>query len=250
MIILITGATAGFGRAFVKKFICEGHRVIAIGRRSDRLEVLAQEFQDQIIVVPLDVSKKDEVEKKLSGLPPSWQEIDVLINNAGMALGTLSAQQSHLQDWEQMVDTNIKGVMYCTHALLPGMVKRNRGHIVNIGSVAGEFPYPGGNVYGATKAFVHQFSLNLRADLIGTAVRVTSLEPGMCGGTEFSEVRLKGDKKKAAAVYAGVDYLTPEDIADTVYWIVNRPAHVNINTISLMPVQQSFGSWAIHRKTD
>jgi 3-hydroxy acid dehydrogenase/malonic semialdehyde reductase len=248
MIFFVTGATAGFGEAIAKRFVSQGHRVIATGRRTDRLQSLRAELGENIFPLEFDVSDRHRVETRISELPDAWKEIDVLINNAGLALGMEPAQKASLSDWETMVNTNIKGVLNCTHALLPGMVKRNRGHIVNLGSVAGEFPYPGGNVYGATKAFVHQFSLNLRADLLGTAVRVTNIEPGMCGGTEFSDVRFKGDQAKAQSVYAGVKALTADDVAETVDWVVSRPAHVNINVISMMPVQQAFSPFAIDRK--
>jgi len=164
-----------------------------------------------------------------------------------VALGVAPAHEADLDDWETMVDTNVKGLMYLTRALLPGMVARNAGHVINIGSVAGEFPYPGGNVYGATKAFVHQFSLNLRADLGGTAVRVTDIEPGLVGGTEFSSRRYKGDQDRATAVYADTDPLTADDVADVVHWAATRPARVNINVVSLMPVVQAFAPLAIQR---
>ena len=182
----------------------------------------------------------------MAALPAEFAEIDVLVNNAGLALGLQPAHQADPEDWERMVDTNIKGLMYCTRALLPGMVARNRGHVVNLGSTAGEWPYPGGNVYGGTKAFVRQFSLNLKADLIGTGVRVSEIEPGL-SESEFSLVRFGGDAAKAKAVYAGTQPLTPQDIADTVHWVVSRPAHVNINTISMMPTCQAFASLAVKR---
>jgi len=174
--------------------------------------------------------------------------VDVLVNNAGLALGLEPAHRASLDDWDTMVDTNIKGLMYVTRAVLPGMVERGRGHVVNIGSVAAEWPYPGGNAYGASKAFVHQFSLNLRADLLGTPVRVTDLEPGLCSGTEFSQVRFHGDEARAAKVYDKTEPLTAEDVADAVHWVATRPAHVNVNTLSLMPVGQAFGPLAVHRK--
>jgi len=186
------------------------------------------------------------VERAVAALPAEFAEIDLLVNNAGLALGLQPAHKTDLADWERMVDTNIKGLMYCTRAVLPGMVARDRGHVVNLGSVAGEWPYPGGNVYGGTKAFVRQFSLNLKADLLGTRVRVSEIEPGMAE-SEFSLVRFGGDAEKAKAVYAGTQPLTPEDIADTVHWIASRPAHVNINTISLMPTCQAFSPFAVKR---
>jgi 3-hydroxy acid dehydrogenase/malonic semialdehyde reductase len=173
--------------------------------------------------------------------------VDCLVNDAGLALGLAPAQAADLSDWERMIDTNCKGLVYVTRALLPGMVARRRGHVVNMGSVAATYPYPGGNVYGATKAFVHQFSLNLRSDLHGTGVRVTCIEPGMCGGTEFSEVRFGGDKTKAAGVYAGMQPLTPDDVAEAVAWATSLPAHFNVNTIELMPVAQSFAAFQVAR---
>lgn len=246
MIIFITGATAGFGAAMVDRFITNGDLIIATGRRIDRLEALKAKHGPRVHVIQLDVRNREEVEMAISSLPAKFKNIDALINNAGLALGINSAQDSALVDWETMIATNINGVLNCTHFILPGMVARNRGHIVNLGSVAGEFPYPGGNVYGATKAFVHQFSLNLKADLLGTAVRVTNIEPGMCE-TEFSEVRFRGDQSKASAVYAGMHALSADDIAETIHWVLSRPAHVNINVISLMPTRQAFGPFATDR---
>jgi 3-hydroxy acid dehydrogenase/malonic semialdehyde reductase len=248
MIVFVTGASAGFGNAIVRRLVREGAKVIAAGRRSDRLVALAQELGTAVLPLTLDVRDNAAVQNAVASLPPHFAEIDVLVNNAGLALGLEPAHQALLDDWERMIDTNIKGLTYCTRAILPQMVARNRGTVVNIGSVAGEWPYPGGNVYGATKAFVRQFSLNLRADLVGTGVRVTDVEPGLCGGTEFSQVRFHGDEQRAAAVYAGTEPLTAEDIAETVYWIVSRPAHVNINTISLMPTCQACGPMAVKRQ--
>lgn len=247
MIILVTGATAGFGLAITRRFAADGARIIATGRRQERLDALAAELSDKILPLRLDVRDRTAVQAAVAGLPPEWSAIDLLVNNAGLALGLNPAQTADLDDWEQMVDTNIKGLMGMTRAVLPGMVERNRGHIINIGSTAGEFPYPGGNVYGATKAFVRQFSLNLRADLFGTAVRVTEIEPGLVGGTEFSNIRFKGDDAKAAGIYDGADALTPDDIADAVHWAASRPARVNINIMQLMPVTQSFGPLRIHK---
>ena len=183
----------------------------------------------------------------LATLPAELAPVDLLVNNAGLALGLAPAQNAALEDWDQMVDTNVKGLMYMTRALLPGMVARDRGHVINMGSVAANYPYPGGNVYGATKAFVRQFSLNLRADLLGTRVRVTDVEPGLVGGSEFSVVRFGGDAQKAARIYAGTEPLTPEDVAETVRWVSSLPARVNVNTIELMPVTQASGPLAIHR---
>ena len=249
MIVLVTGATAGFGMEIARRFVQQGHQVIASGRREERLTELQAELGERCLPLVLDVTDRKAVERALTNLPAAFSAIDVLVNNAGGALGLEPAHKAQLDDWDTMVDTNIKGLMYCTRIVLTGMVERNRGHIVNIGSVAGKFPYPGGNVYGACKAFVHQFSLNLRADLLGTAVRVSNIEPGLCGGTEFSQVRFKGDTAKADSIYAGTEPLTAVDIADTVEWIVNRPPHVNINEVQLMPVCQAPGAMAIHRKS-
>ncbi|MFN0315509.1 MAG: SDR family NAD(P)-dependent oxidoreductase [Burkholderiales bacterium] len=247
MIAFVTGATAGFGYAMARYFANNGWKIAAAGRRVEKLEPLVKEFGGKILPVKLDVTDRDAVSRVVGTLPAEFAQIDVLVNNAGGALGLEPAHRANLDDWDRMVDTNIKGVMYCTRAFLPGMVERKRGHVINIGSIAGEFPYPGGNVYGGVKAFVRQFSLNLRADLLGTGVRVTDVEPGLTGGTEFSEVRFKGDKAKAAAVYAGADAMTPEDIAEMVYWVATRPARVNINTMSVMATCQAFSPFAIHR---
>jgi 3-hydroxy acid dehydrogenase/malonic semialdehyde reductase len=249
MIVFVTGATAGFGLTIARRFAADGARIVALGRRTDRLDALAAELgRDKVLPITLDIRDRAGVEKAVAELPADFAEIDILVNNAGLALGLGPAQTSSLDEWETMVDTNIKGVLYMTRALLPGMVARNHGHIVNLGSIAGEFPYPGGNVYGATKAFLHQLSNNLRADLLGTKVRVSTIEPGLVGGTEFSNVRF-GDDAKAAAVYANTDPLTPEDVADAVHWVATRPARVNINTLQLMPVCQAYAPLAVHRGT-
>lgn len=246
-VVFVTGATAGFGLAIARRFAADGCRVIAAGRRSDRLQALKAELGDLVQTIELDVRSLSAVEQAMASLPQAFAGIDILVNNAGLAVGLEPAQRADLDDWERMVDTNIKGLMYCTRAILPGMVARKRGHVVNIGSTAGEFPYPGGNAYGATKAFVRQFSNNLRADLLGTPVRVTYVAPGLAGGTEFSQVRFKGDEAKAASVYANTQPLTAEDVADSVHWAATRPPHVNINEITLMPVCQAFGPLAVHR---
>jgi len=243
----VTGASNGFGAAIVRRFAAEGVRVVALARRQDRLAGLAAELGDSVLPVRLDVRDRAAVQDVVAGLPAEFAEIDVLVNNAGLAKGLKPAQEADLDDWEEMIDTNCKGLVYCTRTILPGMVERRRGHVVNLGSVAGTYPYPGGNVYGATKAFVHQFSLNLRSDLHGTGVRVTSVEPGLSGETEFSTVRFGGDQDKADAVYAGTQPLVPADIAEAVYWVVSQPAHVNINTIEMMPVTQSFAPFQVYR---
>ena len=196
MTVLVTGATAGFGAAIAHRFAKDGARIIGTGRREDRLASMKKDIGNSFLPLQFDVRSRKEVERAISGLPGDWANIDVLVNNAGLALGLDPAQKANLDDWDTMVDTNIKGLMYCTRFVLPGMLERNRGHIVNLGSIAGEFPYPGGHVYGATKAFVHQFSNNLRADLLGTKVRVTDVAPGLCGGTEFSKSDLRAIPRK------------------------------------------------------
>ncbi|MGH6677220.1 MAG: SDR family NAD(P)-dependent oxidoreductase, partial [Xanthobacteraceae bacterium] len=240
MIVFVTGASAGFGAAIARRFAKEGHLVVATGRRRERLETLADELgRDKVLPLVFDVRDRHAVERAVQELPASFAEIDVLVNNAGLALGLEPAQKASLDDWEAMVDTNVKGLMYVTRAALPGMVTRNRGLIVNLGSTAARYPYPGGNVYGATKAFVHQFSLNLRADLLGTRVRVTDIQPGLVGGSEFSTVRFHGNAERAAKLYEGADALTPEDIAEAIYWVATLPPRVNINAIEMMPVTQA-----------
>lgn len=243
----MTGASSGFGAVITRRFAAKGDRVIACGRRLDRLAALAEELGINVLPLELDVRERAAVESSVSSLPAAFTDVDVLVNNAGLAKGMQPAQTARLEDWEQMLDTNCKGLLYCTRALLPGMVERGRGHVINMGSVAGTYPYPGGNAYGASKAFVHQFSLNLRSDLHGTGVRVTCIEPGIVAGTEFSTVRFDGDQDKAAATYAGLQALQPEDIAEAVDWAVSQPAHVNINTIEIMPVAQSFAPFQVDR---
>jgi len=247
MIVFVTGATAGFGQATVRKFAKDGAKVIGTGRRASRLADLAKEIGPNFLPLAFDVGSRKQTEQAIAGLPAEFAAVDVLVNNAGGALGLDPAQTANLDDWDGMVDSNIKGVMYCTRFFLPGMIERGRGHVISIGSVAGEFPYPGGNVYGAAKAFVHQFSQNLRADLVGSPIRVTNIEPGLCGGTEFSEVRFKGDKAKAAAVYDGTQPLTAEDIAESIHWVATLPPHMNVNVMQLMPVCQAFGPFNIKR---
>jgi len=245
--VFITGASSGFGAATARRFAAAGARVIAAARRVDRLDDLAKELGPSALTVALDVRDRDAVFAAVALLPPEFAAVDVLVNNAGLALGLGPAQEADLDEWDQMIDTNCKGLTYCTRAILPGMVARGRGHVINLGSVAGTYPYPGGNVYGGSKAFVHQFSLNLRSDLHGTGIRVTSVEPGLSGGTEFSQVRFGGDRERAATVYAGTQPLTADDIAAAIEWATSQPAHVNVNVIELMPVSQSFAPFQVHR---
>lgn len=237
--VLVTGASAGFGEAICRKLIADGYKVIGAARREDKLKSLATELGDNFLPLQFDVTQKDAVDNILATLPIGFQQIDILINNAGLALGIEPAYEANYTDWETMVQTNIIGMMHLTRTILPGMVERNFGYIINLGSIAGTYPYRGGNVYGATKAFVKQFSANLRTDLFGKKIRVTNVEPGLCGGTEFSNVRFHGDNAKANDVYKNVEYITAEDIANTISWLVNTPAHMNVNSIEIMPIAQA-----------
>jgi 3-hydroxy acid dehydrogenase/malonic semialdehyde reductase len=243
---LVTGASSGFGAAIARRLVRDGNRVVAAARRADRLAALHAELGPALLAFPLDVTDAAAVAALPGSLPAGWREIDLLVNNAGLALGLGPAWEADPAAWEQMVATNVSGLIRMTRALLPGMVARDRGQIVNLGSTAGSYAYPGGHVYGASKAFVTQFSLNLRADLVGTAIRVTDLEPGLVGGTEFSAVRF-GDVARAAAVYAGTQPLTAEDVAEAVAWVVGLPGHVNINRIEMMPTCQAPGPLAVKR---
>ena len=246
--IFITGASSGFGEATARKFSSEGHRLILLARRREKLIDLTHQLggENKCHLISADVRDKEEVENALSGLPEEFRSIDVLVNNAGLALGLGPAEDASLKDWEIMVDTNIKGVIYLTKAVLPGMIQRGHGQIINIGSVAGSWPYPGGNVYGSTKAFVQQFSRNLRSDLSGKNIRVSLVEPGM-SETEFSLIRFEGDQDKAKAVYHSMNPLSAEDIAETVFWICSMPAHVNVNQIELMPIAQAWAPFSVYR---
>jgi 3-hydroxy acid dehydrogenase / malonic semialdehyde reductase len=246
--VLVTGASAGFGAAIARRFARDGARVVAAGRRGDRLEALRAELGRNVFPLVLDIRDREAVKRSFGALPGEFRDLDVLVNNAGLALGLEPAHKASLDDWDTMVDTNVKGLIYCTRVALEGMVARDRGHVVNITSVAAEFPYPGGHVYGATKAFVHQFGLSVRADLLGTRVRVTEIQPGMAAGTEFSNVRFKGDDAKAAAIYKDMETLTSEDVADAVHWVVTRPGHVNVNSMQIMPVTQAPSRLALHRR--
>ena len=245
MNVLITGASAGFGKALAERLVAKGHRVIGCARRLDKLQALAADLGEAFLPVVMDVSDTASIPQIIADLPDGFNQIDVLVNNAGLALGAGPAQESNLDDWMRMTDTNIKGLMALTHAVLPAMVARDSGYIINVGSIAGSWPYFGGNVYGATKAFVKQFSLNLRADLIGTQVRVTNLEPGNVAGTEFSNVRYHGDDDKAAKVYDGFKTMTGDDVGDILLWLIESPAHINVNRLEVMPVAQTYNGLTI-----
>lgn len=248
MIILVTGASAGFGKAIAETLLHKGHQVIITARREERLREIQTQFPTQCYPLVFDICDEKATLNAINSLPDAWKEIDVLVNNAGLALGVNPAQKSDLQDWKTMIDTNINGLVTITHSVLKGMVQRNRGQIINLGSIAGSYPYPGGNVYGATKAFVKQFSLNLQADLVSTNIRVSNIEPGLCGGTEFSTVRLHGDNKKAQAIYENVESISAQDIADTLVWIMERPAHFNVNRIEIMPTAQASAGLTVYKK--
>ena len=247
--IMITGATSGFGEATARLFSKKGWRLILTGRRKERLELLQSELggEERVHYCCFDVSDRQAVESAFKSLPESFSTIDVLLNNAGLALGLEPADKTNLDDWEQMVDTNIKGVMYCTRTVLPMMKEQGQGYIINIGSIAGNWPYPGGNVYCASKAFVKQFSLASRADLLGSGIRITNIEPGNAE-TEFSDIRFNQDKKRAESVYQNTVALTAQDIADTVLWLVNTPAHMNVTTMEIMPTDQSTGPLVTYRR--
>jgi 3-hydroxy acid dehydrogenase/malonic semialdehyde reductase len=247
-VVFITGASAGFGESCARRFAQEGWKLILAARRIERLRKLQKESggEKNTHIIQMDVRDSQAVVSAVDGLPTDFQTIDVLINNAGLALGLEPVQSGKISDWETMIDTNIKGLLYCTRRILPGMIKRNRGHIINLGSVAGNWPYAGGNVYGATKAFVQQFSRNLRTDILGTNIRVTNIEPGLAE-TEFSLVRFKGNEQTAAKVYEGTNPLTAEDIAEIAYWVTSLPPHVNINSVEVMPTGQAWGGLTIAR---
>jgi serine 3-dehydrogenase len=243
---MITGATSGFGAAMARRFVEADWRVVATGRRIERLERLAEEFgAEKVAVASFDIQDSVAMEKALAALPDPFRGIDVLVNNAGLALGTAPAPQARLDDWLTMINTNITGLVTLTHKLLPTLIER-KGAIVNLSSVAASYPYSGGNVYGATKAFVQQFSLGLRSDLHGMGVRVTSIEPGMAE-TEFTLVRTGGNQAASKAVYQGFQPLTAQDIADAVFWVANLPPHVNVNRLELMPVNQSWAGFQVFR---
>jgi serine 3-dehydrogenase len=243
---LITGATAGFGRAAARRFIAAGWQVIATGRRADRLDALRAELGDALHPACFDIRDEAAMRAALDALPERFRGIDLLVNNAGLAQGTKPAQDALLSDWKTMIDTNVTALVTLTHAVLPTLVAR-KGAIVNISSVAGVYPYPGGNTYGGTKAFVSQFSLGLRSDLHGTGMRVTSIEPGMAE-TEFTVVRTHGDQAASDKLYAGAHPMTAEDIADAIFWVASLPPHLNVNRLELMPTSQSFAGFQVHRE--
>ncbi|KRG65468.1 malonic semialdehyde reductase [Stenotrophomonas terrae] len=243
---LITGATSGFGAAAVRRFAAAGWKVIATGRRAERLQPLVEEFgADKIHAVAFDIRDAAAMEAALAALPPAFRDIDLLVNNAGLAQGTAAAQHASLEDWRTMIDTNITALVTLTHHLLPKLVER-RGAIINISSTAALYPYPGGNAYGGTKAFVSQFSLGLRSDLHGTGVRVTAIEPGMAE-TEFTLVRTHGNQAASDQLYGGASPMTAEDIAEQIFWVASLPPHLNVNRIELMPVSQSFAGFQVFR---
>jgi 3-hydroxy acid dehydrogenase/malonic semialdehyde reductase len=244
--LLVTGATSGFGAAIARRFVEAGARVVATGRRQDRLDALREELGERLHVATLDVRDYAAVEAVFAGLPERFAKIDVVVANAGLALGLGPGDEVDIADWHTMIDTNVTGFVNTVRAGLPGMVERGRGHVVAIGSVTGDYPYPGGNAYAGTKAFVKQFCLALRSDMLGKNVRVTNVEPGMVE-TEFSLVRFKGDERRAANVYAGMRRMNPADVAETVFWCATLPEHVNVNRLQVMPTDQAFSAYAVHR---
>ncbi|MFT3763883.1 MAG: SDR family oxidoreductase [Pseudoxanthomonas sp.] len=242
----ITGATSGFGAAAVRRFASAGWKVVATGRRAERLQQLVDEFgADRLHALAFDVRDTKAMDAAVDSLPEGFRDVDLLVNNAGLALGTLPAQQASLDDWRTMIDTNVTALATLTRKLLPRLIER-KGAIVNVSSVAATYPYVGGNVYGGTKAFVKQFSLGLRSDLHGTGVRVTSIEPGMAE-TEFTLVRTHGDQAASDKLYAGAGPMTAEDIAEQIWYVANLPPHLNINRLEIMPVTQSFAGFQVHR---
>ena len=243
---LITGATSGFGAAAVRRFVAAGWRIIATGRRADRLQALVDELgADKVHAAAFDIRDETALDAALDALPAAFRDIDLLVNNAGLALGTAPAQQASLDDWRTMIETNVLALVTVTRRLLPLLVER-KGAIINIGSIAGSYPYPGGNTYGGTKAFVRQFSLGLRSDLHGTGVRVTDIEPGMAE-TEFTVVRTHGDQAASDALYGGANPMTADDIAESIFYVATLPPHLNINRLEIMPVTQSFAGFQVAR---
>ncbi|KRA97419.1 NAD(P)-dependent oxidoreductase [Devosia sp. Root685] len=247
-VVFITGATSGFGEAAARRYVAAGGKVIATGRRKARLEKLQSELgAENCHIIELDVQDRAAMEKAIAEIPAPFNAINIVLANAGLALGLGPAAEANLDDWQTMIDTNISGLVYTVRLLLPGLIARGGGHVVTLGSVAGEYAYPGGSVYGATKAFVKQFALNLRSDLQGKNVRVTNIEPGLTE-TEFSLVRFKGDEGKASAPYSKTKAMTADDIAESIFWSTTLPAHVNINKIELMATTQAIGPFDIYRE--
>lgn len=244
---IITGASSGFGAAIAERLAGQGHRLVLVARRRERLEALAAKLNVPTHIVACDVRDHDAVRIAIHALPPDFAEVDVLVLNAGLALGLEPAHETQWADWQQMIETNCTAVAHLTRLILPGMVARRRGHVILMGSVAGTYAYPGGNAYGATKAFVEQFARGLRADVAPHGIRVTHIAPGLAGGSEFSQVRFHGDAERAEKVYANAEPLQPNDIAECVSWSLAQPAHVNINSIELMPTQQASGPLAVYR---
>lgn len=249
-IVLITGASAGIGASSARLFAEAGAKLILCARRKEKLKTLAEQLQKayktDLLLLPLDVQKSNEVSSNLESLPSEWKSIDILVNNAGLSRGLDKQYEAPLQDWEEMIDTNVKGVLYMTRAIVPGMVARNQGHVINIGSSAGRYTYTGGSVYCATKAAVKVITEGLKIDLLGTPIRVTNVEPGLVE-TEFSEVRFRGDEERAKSVYKGMTALTPDDVAESIFFAATRPAHVNISELYMLPTDQSTGT-LIHRE--
>ncbi len=245
-IVLITGASAGIGEACARAFAAEGARLILAARRTDRLEQLAAGLGVPTLCIALDVRDAPAVDSVLSALPDEWSAIDVLVNNAGLGLGLDKLQDGSVDDWNGMIDTNVKGLLHVTRAVVPGMVARGRGHVINIGSIAGREVYPGGNVYCASKHAVDAITKGLRMDLVATPIRVSTVDPGLVE-TEFSIVRFKGDADRARKVYEGIQALRGADVADAVVYCATRPAHVSINEIVIMPVNQA-SALVVHRE--
>jgi len=242
---LITGASVGIGRATAVTLSKAGYHLILLARREENLLKLKEELGTPCHLIVCDVNDHPSVDEAILNLPKEFSQVDVLINNAGLALGLETADKSVWKDWQTMIETNCLSLVYLTRKLLPAMKERNVGHIINLGSIAGSYAYRGANVYGATKAFVDQFSINLRADLLGSKIRVTNLEPGMIGNTEFSNIRFHGDDVAANAVYDGYEPLLPEDIAESIRWVVKLPPHVNINSMEIMPTCQAPGGLSV-----
>lgn len=248
MNILITGASSGFGLEATKLFIENGHRVIGLARRHDKLLEIKAQLGDHFYPLVADMQDLESVQNGIENLPAPFNQIDVLINNAGLALGLEPAFKANFQDWQTMIDVNIRGLSFITHLILPQMVERNDGYIINVSSIAGSYPYYGSNVYGPTKAFVSSFSQNLRADLVGKNIRVSNVEPGLCSDTEFSNIRFKGDDTRAESVYADVEAVTGKEIGEIIYWLTTQPKHLNVNSIEIMPTMQTFAGLTVHKE--